>query len=86
VTGHDLPLYSVARPRGATLGVMNMENQTASQPTVGCFIAGTFDQPMASVEIHGDQWCVLGDNGVLDLMDNAFVYRERQVFGFSLAK
>jgi hypothetical protein len=63
-----------------------MENQTSTQPTVGYFIAGAFDQPMSSVEIHGDDWCVLGNRGVCDLVNDPLVYGERQVFGFPLAK
>jgi hypothetical protein len=78
--------YTVSPVGSRTLRGMNMENQTATQPTVGYFIAGAFDQPMASVEIHGDEWCVLGNTRVSDLIDNALVYGERQVFGFPLPK
>ena len=63
-----------------------MENQIANQPTVGYFVAGEFGQPMASVEIHGDKWCVLGNSRVSDLVDDTLVYSELQVFGFSLTK
>jgi hypothetical protein len=63
-----------------------MENQTSSQPTVGYFVAGEFGQPMASVEIHGDKWCVLGNGRVSDVVDNTLVYSELQVFGFTLSK
>lgn len=63
-----------------------MENQTGDQPTVGYFVAGTFDQPMASIEIHGDQWCVWGNDRVSDFSNDALVYSKGQVFGFPLAK
>lgn len=56
------------------------------QPPVGYFVAGTFDAPMASVEIHGDKWCVLGDSGLSDLMDDSLIYSKLQVFGFPLEK
>lgn len=56
------------------------------QPPVGYFVAGAFDAPMASVEIHGDKWCVLGNNRFSDLMNDSLVYSKLQVFGFSLEK
>jgi len=56
------------------------------QPPVGYFVAGAFSAPMASVEIHGDKWCVLGNNGFPDLMNDSLVYNKLQVFGFSLEK
>ncbi len=58
------------------------------QPTVGYFFAGEpqAEKPMALTEIHGDKWCVLGDSRVSDVVDDPLVYRELQVFGFSLEK
>ena len=42
--------------------------------------------PAASVEVYGDKWCVLGDNGVGDLVDDALVFGKRRVFGFALVE
>ena len=40
--------------------------------------------PAASIEIHGYKWCIWGNNGVNDLVDDALVFGERRVFGFAL--
>ena len=65
-----------------------MNKQESERPTVGYFFAGKpqREEPMALAEIHGDKWCVLGDSGVPDVMDDPFVYSKLQVFGFPLEK
>ena len=42
--------------------------------------------PSASIEVHGDKWCVWGNSGVGDLVDDALVFGERRVFGFALVE
>lgn len=56
------------------------------QLPAGYFVAGAFDAPMSSVEIHGDKWCVLGNGGVLNFVDDTLLYGERKIFGFALSK
>ena len=56
------------------------------EPMVGFFFAGVCqpDKPMALTEIHGDEWCVLGNRRFSDLLDDPLAYSKRKVFGFSL--
>ncbi len=42
--------------------------------------------PSASVEVYGDKWCVLGNGGLSDVVDDSFVFGERNVFGFALVE
>ncbi len=56
------------------------------KPLAGFFFAGVpqSNKPMALTEIHGDEWCVLGNRRVSDLVDDPLGYSKRKVFGFSL--
>ena len=60
----------------------------AGVPEAGCFIAGQPEShaPMALAEIHGDVWCVLGNRGISDFVDDSLLYSKRQVFGFPLSE
>ncbi len=40
--------------------------------------------PMASIEVHGDKWCVFGDQGIFRFEDDSLFFRERNIFGFAL--
>ncbi len=77
--------YDNLPERGAT--VMSEREIKPDQPIVGCFMAGTpIEAPMASVQIHGDQWCVFGNRSSANLVNDASVYSKLQVFGFPLSK
>lgn len=65
---------------------MDTRTTDPEQPSAGYFVAGSYDEPMSSVEIHGDKWCVFGNSRVSDLADDSLVYSKLQVFGFALAK
>ena len=60
----------------------------SSHPTVGYFSAGEAQrgEVMALAEIHGDQWCVFGDSGLSDFVNDPLFYSKLQVFGFPLSK
>ena len=74
--------------KGGMIRPMDTIENYPEQPTVGYFFAGKpqREEPMALAEIHGDKWCVLGNSGVSDVMDDPFVYSKLQVFGFPLEK
>jgi hypothetical protein len=42
--------------------------------------------PSASIQIHGDEWCVFGNVRLSNFVDYSLFFRERQVFGFPLVK
>lgn len=62
--------------------------EQASQPTTGNSVRTAYEDgiPMASVEIHGDKWCVLGNDRVPGFVDDSLLYSKREVFGFALVK
>jgi hypothetical protein len=66
----------------------DMELERTKAPELGYFFAGIPqpDAAMALTEIHGDKWCVFGDAGISDFVNDALRYSKTQVFGFPLSK
>ena len=42
--------------------------------------------PTASIEVYGDKWCVFGNCGVSNLVDDSLFFSESQDFGFPMPK
>ncbi len=41
------------------------------------------DEPML-IDVHGDNWCVLGNRRLRNLIYNPLLYSKRRIFGFPL--
>ena len=73
---------------GDKFNAMNAATQEPDQLTTNHVFKAAYEDgiPSASVEVYGDKWCVLGDSSVLNLVDDSFVFGERNIFGFPLVK
>lgn len=63
-------------------------NEQNNQPLTDNSVRTAYEEgiPMALVDVHGDKWCVFGDDRVPGFMDNSLLYSKREVFGFPLVK
>lgn len=63
---------------------MNAEVSCAPKQDMDNFIRTAYEDGIqtASIEVHGDKWCVFGND--LGIVDDSSVFSKRYVFGFAL--